>query len=308
MRSGSCRFAIVLSIVSVISAAQETPVLVQGSLVALGGEPFHLKATITEEGNDSLKATVEIFWVTPNTWRRVITSEEFSQTVVVNGDRAQDKHSSDYFPVALNTLVTAMVDPEPILAAWRPGDMALTKANGAVNERGIECFDAKRTRCIVIETGIRESIGAAGHKTVFGDYRKFGDRRIARQLTYTVSPGDVETLRITELEPYKSVDESQFVVDNTTPPEGRLAPATLTNEQLRALTVDPPQIIWPQVLDGGQTGTAAFYIAIDPHGKLREASPIQTANERSNDSAIRQIMRWKFRPATNDGVRYRQKV
>ncbi len=150
MRSGSCWIAIVISSISVVAAAQERPTLVQGSLVAPGSEPFHLKATITEENNDSPKATVEMFWITPNKWRRVITSEDFTQTLIVNGDRTQDKHSSDYFPVGLSTLVTAMVDPEPILAAWRPADLALTKANGAVNERGVECFDAKRTRCMVI--------------------------------------------------------------------------------------------------------------------------------------------------------------
>lgn len=301
MRSGTGWIAIVLSL-GCTAAAQERPVLIQGSLVAPGSEPFHLKATITEENYDSPKATVEMFWIAPTKLRRVITSEDFSQTLIANGDSSQDKHSSDYFPIALNTLVTAMVDPEPILATWRPGDVALTKANGAVNERGVECFDAKRKQCMVIESGIRESIGAAGHKTVFGDYRKFGDKRIARQLTYSVSVGDFETLRITELEPYKSVDEGQFVVDNPTPREDQLAPATLSDEELRALVVDSPQIIWPQVLDGGQTGTASFYFAIDSRGKIREVLPIQTANERSNDSAIRQIMRWKFRPASRNGV------
>ncbi len=303
MGSGTCWIAIVLLIASVIiSSAQEKPVLIQGSLVAPDSEPFHLKATITEERDSSPKGTVEMSWIAPNKWRRIIMAEDFSQTLVVNDDKTEDKHSSDYFPVGLNTLVTAMVDPAPLLAEWRSGDIALTKANGAVNERGVECFDVKRTRCMVIESGIRESIGAAGHKIVFGDYRKFGGKRIARQLTYTISAGDFETLNITELEPFKSVDETQFVVDNPTPPEGQLAPTTLTDEQLRALAVDSPQIIWPQVLDGAQTGTATFYLAIDPHGTIREILPIQTANERSNDSAIRQITRWKFRPATRDGV------
>ena len=41
---------------------------------------------------------------------------------------------------------------------------------------------------------------------------------------------------------------------------------------------------------------------MDRTGKVREVLPVHTDNERSNDSARRQIMAWKFKPATEDGV------
>ncbi|MGO4209357.1 hypothetical protein AB4043_00840, partial [Terriglobus sp. YAF25] len=37
-------------------------------------------------------------------------------------------------------------------------------------------------------------------------------------------------------------------------------------------------------------------------GKVREVLPLYTVNERTNDSAVRQIMRWTFRPYLKDGV------
>ena len=98
--------------------------------------PFHLKATITGEGDPDSKTLVEIYWVSEKKWRRTIQSEDFSQTLVVNGDKVSEEDSEDYSPIGLQTLVTAMVDPKPILDAWRPGDRALTKANGASRESG----------------------------------------------------------------------------------------------------------------------------------------------------------------------------
>ncbi len=71
---------------------------------------------------------------------------------------------------------------------------------------------------------------------------------------------------------------------------------------MRNLATEKSEIIWPQVLDGAVTGAATFYVSLDTTGKVREVHPLQTANERSNDSAIRQIMRWRFNPARMDGT------
>ena len=86
---------------SFILAAQQ-PVLVQGSLTAAGSKPFHLKATITEGHDPSPKAEVEMEWLAPNQWRRTIKSDDFSQTLIVNGDKIFDQHSDDYFPLGAN--------------------------------------------------------------------------------------------------------------------------------------------------------------------------------------------------------------
>ncbi len=77
---------------------------------------------------------------------------------------------------------------------------------------------------------------------------------------------------------------------------------TLDQAELMDLATEKPEIIWPQVLDGATTGKASFYISLDTSGKIREVEPLRTDNERSNDSAIRQIMRWKFKPLVKGGI------
>lgn len=274
---------------------------VQGVLIAPESTPFELKASIHDGNDPEVIATVEMEWMAPDRWRRTIQSKDFSQTLIVNGDKVSEEDSGSYFPLGLQTLVTAMVDPRPIVAALRPGDTVQTKANGASRESGAVCFNGSVTGCMMSAGGLREILGAAGHSVEFTEYRGFDGKRIARRLTYRAAQGDFMTAMVTELKELKNPAPGLFVVEHPTDPSKRIHIATLDQSALIALASEKPEIIWPQALDGRTTGKASFYISIDQTGEVREAHPLQTDNERTNDSAIRQIMRWKFKPPVVDG-------
>ena len=275
--------------------------LVQGTLTAPDSPSFHLKAQISEEGG-APEAFVEVFWQAPDRWRRTIQSDQFTQTIVVNGDQVFERDSPMYMPPELDTLLTGMLSPQRIIDAVQPGDLVRTKANGASLESGVSCVDAAHRICIRTGFGLYESVGATARSVDFTNYKPFHGLRIAWRLIHTISAGDYFTAEITELEDLKDADQDLFAVAEPTPPKKRIRVEIMDEGQLRKLATDSPDIIWPQVLDGAITGKASFYISIDPAGKLREVLPIKTDNERSNDSAIRQIERWKFLPAIKDGV------
>jgi hypothetical protein len=111
-----------------VTAAQSgsPPQVVQGTLTEPGATPFYLQAAITERRDPDEHIDVEMSWVAPDKWRRTIQSKEFSQTLIVNGDKVFEQDSENYFPLGIQTLVTAMVDPKPVLAAVRPGDQVMT--------------------------------------------------------------------------------------------------------------------------------------------------------------------------------------
>jgi len=285
------------------SAGQRQSVtVVQGTLTAPGSTPFHLRAEVTEDRDTSPKASVEVFWRDPEHWRRVIHSDEFSQTMVVNGEKVFEHDSTHYFPLGLWSIVTAMLDPKQIIAKLDPADQVRTKANGLSRESGITCFDANHRMCMSNPWGLDEFVGGAGHSIEFNDYHPFAGERIARRLVYLVSAGDFMTARVTDLQVLKDMDDRLFAVDLPTAPSQRIQVVTLGQEALMNLVTEKSEIIWPQVLDGNITGKASFYISVDTLGKIREVEPLRTDNERSNDSAIRQIMRWKFKPPVIDGV------
>jgi len=280
--------------------AQRSPVLVHRALTAPGNTPFHLKASLSE-GSDQI-GQMEEYWMAPNHWRRMIKARDFSQTITVDGDRVLDAHSGNYMPVNIEWLVTALLNPEPLLAQYEPGDIQQTKANGSASESGVNCSNGPPRMCMGGGGQLRESVEIVGHWFQFTGYVKFEGKRVAHQISSSAMGGDSFTLKVTELKSFKNEDAKLLSVDAPTPAAQRLQTEVLAEPALRDLATDKPDLIWPQVLDGTQTGPASFYIGIDTSGRVREVLPIKTVNERSNDSAVNMLSRWKFKPLMRDGV------
>lgn len=276
--------------------------LIQPTLTVPGNLPFHLKALITERGDPTSRTEVEIFWIAPDKWRRTIQSKtEFSQTLIVNGGKVFEHDSDDYFPLWSQTLVTALVDPKPVLDALMPGDKLLTIANGGADPAGRVCLPPPSKVCFPLRYGVMESVKAAGHSVDFTDYREFHGKKVARVLIYHVDPGDDCQAQVTELNDLKKPDENLFSIAPTNSENQRIKSVILPESELRSMALEPMEIIWPQVLDGATTGTTTYYVSIDRSGNVAEVLPVSVAIERADGSARRQIMKWKFKPAQKDG-------
>ena len=290
-------------VITAFGQSGSPPQLVQATLTEPGGTPFLLQAVITERGDPSEHVEVEISWVAPDKWKRTIRSQEFSQTLIVNGDKVFEQDSADYFPVGIQTLATAMVDSRPILAAVRPGDRVLTKANGASDESGRTCFDPNSKFCVTGRYGLMETVGGPGRAVDFTDYHKFKNKRVARLLVYHIDPGDTLQARVNSLGELKSYDESQYSVPDPTPIQKQIRALVVPEADLRALALQPTEVIWPQVLENNRTtGETSYYVSLDRLGEVREIFPLSVAIERADDSARRQIMKWKFKPVLKDGI------
>lgn len=290
--------------VAVPSPTTPSPSIVQATLTAPGSPAFRLRAIIAERGDPTSKTDVEISWMAPDKWRRTIQSQtEFSQTLIVNGDKVYEQDSDSYFPLWSQTLVTAMVDPRPVLDAFRPGDRLMTKANGASDESGRMCFPDNPRMCMGGSFGLQEVVGAAGHSVDFLNYQDFEGKRVARILIYHVDPGDSYKAQVTELTELKNPDPNLFTIGGeATSNSQQIRSFVLPEAELRSQILGPTEITWPQVLDGAITGETSFYVSVDRSGRVRETLPLSMANERANDSARRQIMKWKFKPVVKDGI------
>ena len=203
-----------------------SPTPVQGTLTAPGNPPFHLKANFFDGNDKDPKGSVEIYWIGPDKWRRTIESNDFSQTLVTNGTLVYEHDSDDYIPVELGTLLTAMVDPRPILLAHTPGDQLEIKANGRSSESGVICFGENRTYCSQHSTGLIEIVGTPGQSLTFTSYQNFKGKRIARLLIDTVGVGEFIRAQITELKELKDPEESLFTV----------AQSSSSQEQIRTVS------------------------------------------------------------------------
>lgn len=277
--------------------------VMQSVLVSSGTKPFHLQATITMGQEHAAFAKVELFWIAPDKFRRTIESPDFTQTLIQSGADVSEQNSSDYFPLALRTLVTAMVDPRPILDAIRPGDLVQTRANGEVNPNGLTCFGPKKNLCVQDPNGFHETVAASGHSVAFYRYLRFQGKEVARLITNAPRLGEpLLTLEITTLEPVITPDPTLFTIPQPTPKADQLQFVTMEEANLRKQMVGSPEIIWPQPLDGAEHGPASFYVSVDRSGRVREVKQLYTANERTNDSAISQILKWRFEPLRRDDI------
>jgi hypothetical protein len=275
--------------------------LFQATLTKPGNPAFHLKAEINDrDGSES--GDVEIYWVSPAKWRRTIDTHAFSQTLVVSGDQVSEQDSEDYFPLALQTLLSAMTDPQPLLDALAPDEKVSGHANGGTKPPPFCAhFDPNSSpgMQMICRVGLYKDMetipGVRG--VSFADYQDFKGMKVARLLTARTL-----TARVTELTDLKEPESSMFSIDTPTPPEKQLRVVTLPESELRALALQPLEIIWPQPLDGATTGRSSYYLSIDRSGNVSATLVVKDTNERANESALRQIEKWKFKPATQDGT------
>jgi hypothetical protein len=289
-------------VVSAVAQAVPGAHVVQAWLTEPGSTPFYLQAVITESGDPNEHIDIEISWLAPDKWRRTIRSQEFSQTLIVNGDKIFERDSSDYMPLSIQVLTTAMVDPRSIVAAVRPGDPVITKENGRTDESGKMCFDPAGRICITGRNGLTESLRGPGRSVTFSDYRKFKGKRVARLLSFTLDHGDTYQAHVNTLGELKS-DDAQFSISEITPKENQIRSIVVPEAELRGLALESTDIIWPQVLeDNNPAGETSYYVSVDRSGQVREALPLSVSVERADDSARSQLRKWKFKPVLKDGV------
>ena len=157
--------------------------------------------------------------------------------------------------------------------------------------------------CGVSRYGLTESLGGPGRSVDFMDYQKFKDKRVAHTLIHHLDAGDSLQAHINTLGEFKKNDDAKFSIAEPTPRQKQIRSVVVPEAELRDLALQSTEIIWPQVLEDQQTqGETSYYVSLDRSGQVREVFPLSVAIERADDSARRQIMRWKFKPLVKDGI------
>jgi hypothetical protein len=86
---------LLLSAITGVGQSVPDAQVVQAWLTEPGSTPFYLQAVITERSDPNEHIDVEMSWLTPDKWKRTIKSEEFSQTLIVNGEKVFEEDSAD---------------------------------------------------------------------------------------------------------------------------------------------------------------------------------------------------------------------
>jgi hypothetical protein len=281
--------------------------LQQSKLTLPGSKPFHLQAVIRETTvpNSDYQAKIDEYWISPTKWKRTIESRDFSQTLVVNGDADSEKNTGDYFPFWLKDLVTAMLDPLPMLNVLKQSNVQVANSQGS--EKSRTCADLysgvdRWVICFQGSHGLLASVITKGYSAEFKDFKKFGEKRVPRRITIDPEPGTNLEAHITELTELTQPDEQMFVVSQSTPIKERIKSLKIDEDVLRKLSLDSTEIVWPPIGEGLTTGGCAVYVSADRAGHIREAWPAGCDSASLQDPLRDAVKKWRLKPAISDGA------
>jgi hypothetical protein len=299
-------------VVSVGEAADHA--VQQSKLTLAGGTPFHLKAHIAGSGapKPEYSADVEEYWLSPEKWRRTVETAGFSQTLIANGGQVSETLKGDYYPFWLHDLVTALVDPLPMVDQLKSmrGQVEIPqdslKSSSCMNmQLKAGTPPAQNTIpyafCFGGKIGLLQAVLTPGYKAQFDDYLPFKKKMVARTLRAEFAPGLTLAAKITELSELANPDEKLFAIDKATPLTEQMKTSQVTEDVARTLALNTPAIVWPAVREGKTSGVMSLYISNDRAGHVREAWPMASGNSELNDAARNQVLQWQYKPYVNGG-------
>jgi len=276
------------------------------------GSPFHAILDVKpENGGDPVhQGRIELFWADDKTYRLILDSPDFGQTLIVNDKHVMETDRGDFYPGWLRGFVTALMDPMPRLKDLRGLNQVIAigpqmsfscvrrddRTNGITNDLTFAqaCFsgDTPRLQFAMDFT----------YNMEFSDFEGFGKKQIAH--TYVTGTKGHEQLRgkLTALEDWKP-DQSLLTATKPTAPVDRILTtfvSTTTEESM--LENAPKEVTWPTVREGKTDGYMIVQAITDRTGQVRETSKHNSDNPGLESFGREVALKYKFRPLIIDGV------
>ncbi len=288
-----------------------TKALQKSSLTEPGSQPFHIRISVSEPENPQspYQGAIEEWWVSPQQWRREVTSKDGShQTIVVAAGKKTEEDQGDYLPLWLNSFVMAAFDPVPDATAWSASGMQIeqiTMPNGAKSDAcartqaklgsGDRAADVFSNVCFDGE-GMIKFYGSPRYSMEFHDYRRFGKKQFPGKFVDDPESGTTLVGAVTLLEEESKAANSANVFTPLNRDDNSFESAQVTSAQLEQLTASNPPMVWPPVRSGNVRGRTAAYISVDKNGQVREVWPLNSDNGEISDFVREQVAHWKLKP------------
>ncbi|MGH9514382.1 MAG: hypothetical protein ACRD3P_01745 [Terriglobales bacterium] len=281
----------------------------RSKITSPGSRPFLLKAKVlevTNPSNENYKAEIEEHWVAPDRWRRTVRTSDFSQTLIVNGNKTSEQLTGDYYPNWLRTVVAAIFEPDGVLQGI---DMSRSSDNPVIGGNqvcrrftymaGIAPVSNKVFSTFCFEGSLVASVGEPGYEISYKNYKGFAGKHVARTIAEYIESGTELEATIDELTELSTPDEAQFGIQQ---PSAPLQTLHINEATLRTLAVGIPEIVWPPIRSGADKGTLSLYVCLDRSGHVREVYELNSSNPGLSDVARDQVMKWHFKVAANHGT------
>jgi len=281
----------------------------KSTLDQAGTKPFHLKAAIEPlrtGGDDAKRGTVEIWWESPQRWRRELHSKEFSQVEIVNGGKDWQKNDGDFFPEWLREAAVAVVKPVPdldhVLAKVKTAEVK--QLSGETHISWVDLgSDGTVSKGIGSGLTLRGDGSLAGgsdvgwscyvERTADGDFIEFHGRKVPRQ----IEAGGL--VKVTLLEELKEVPPGFFDATDAGDPPIRTLVVDELDERRNLIPSAVP--VWPPLAQGPLTGATLSKVVIDRTGTVRDVGTPVSDNPGLNGASVDWIRAMRFKPMVLSG-------
>lgn len=294
------------------SVSQVKKAIERSTLNQPGTKPFHLKAAIApsfDRDKDSGRTgEVEIWWMSPDKWRREIRSPEFHQIEIVSDGKDWQRNEGDYFPEWLREIAIELINPVPPsadmlkhIAEAERGPLPNQVSFSWTDQTGTpEVHNIQRSwLALSPATGLLSYGGGFGWDGQFKDYEKFHGLMVAR----TVSSGSPEvTAKLGTLEDLGAMPTGFFDPEQKTGSSGLLRTELIDEVTLRKNLQATGPISWPPLQDGVLEGNITSWILVDSKGKVRETETIVSENSAINEAGREALMNLRFTPFVVNGT------
>jgi hypothetical protein len=335
MKRTAVFFSLTIALAGVSRAQRPQPVAethaalieeaLQNSSLVHGKTPFHFLMDIHpgkvlfpgHAASPAMHGTMEVFWAGPSRYKLILTTPDFSQTKIVDGQAVEETDRGDFLPRWLDDFVRALFEPFPQAEAMGalklkmtgggtlalPGRAPVTmprcieksdRPGGITEETSIArvCFDAHQPW---IEGGLEFT-----RYVSFKDYRPFGDQMIARTWSDDIPENIFLEGVVTRLEKLAKKEARSIRVRRPTSPSGQIRTVFISRQRIDELKEPLPEYEWPAENTEALEGWMIVYVRTDRTGKIRESYWDSSENYKLQDAGVRLALLSKLKPLEVD--------
>ena len=262
-----------------------------------GRVTFRLKATFATFNDDKQigTGTYELSWAAPDKWREKISTEDFNQLRIKDGDGIWESRQPAYQSLRVWQLVQALAFSNR-LSLWKDESVGSikTKQRNGVAERCVEVkLSGAKLRDLCFNDAselVSEHYIPSDRTYEFTNYSKIGAKTFPREIRVYDGKKLATQFSVTEIEQNPPIDASAFV----RPPDAKWRNWCANPEPAIPLpiVVNHPPHDWHATLFG----------TIGTDGRWHDLYILESAGIKADASVLDELKGVRFKPATCDGV------
>jgi hypothetical protein len=278
-----------------------------------GTEPFHLKASVApsfESDRDSNRnGTVEIWWLSPDTWRRELTAPGLHLVEISNNRQHWQHTEGEFLPEWLREISIAVVKPVPdvdkTLAAVKSAEIRSILGSSYFSWMEFST-DGSTRKAMGAGITLHDNSGLISSGSGFGwsfsgeDYKAFHKRMIAQKVIGG-GPGPEVTAKLTVLEDLGQPSQGLFDIAQPENDAKPLRTVLIDELSLRKNLIPMKPAVWPVLKDGPLEGAFTADVVVDRDGKIREIGTFVSDNPGLEAGANEYISSMRFQPYLVNG-------